>query len=186
VQRLFATGLSLQGTARLVRADADAAVTRIEAAVDDLDLTVKHIRSAIFKLESSRVSSSGGLRNRVLALGREAAGPLGYEPRCFFDGPVDSSVGDDLAADLLATLREALSNVARHAQATRVEVELVVTDQLVLRVADDGIGPPAPDVPRGHGLDNMAARATHRGGRFELRAGSPTGSVLEWEAPVAG
>jgi signal transduction histidine kinase len=185
VQRLFATGLSLQGTARLVRTDADAAVTRIEAAVDDLDLTVKHIRSAIFKLESARVSSSGGLRYRVLALGREAAGALGYEPRCFFDGPVDSGVGDDLAADLLATLREALSNVARHARATRVEVEVVVTDQVVLRVVDDGIGPPSPDVARGHGLNNMAARANHRGGRFELRAGSPAGSALEWQVPAA-
>ena len=77
IQRLFATGLSLQGTARLVRTDADTAVTRIEAAVDDLDLTVKHIRSAIFELESSRVSSGGGLRDRVLALGREAAGRSG-------------------------------------------------------------------------------------------------------------
>ena len=183
IQRLFATGLSLQGTARLVRTDADAAVTRIEAAVDDLDLTVKHIRSAIFELESSRVSSGGGLRDRVLALGREAAGALGFEPRCFFDGPVDSAVGDDLAVELLATLREALSNVARHAQATRVEVEVVVTDQVVLRVVDDGIGPPAPDAPRGHGLKNMEARAARRGGRFELRAGSPTGTVLEWQVP---
>jgi signal transduction histidine kinase len=185
VQRLFATGLSLQRTARLVRTDADAAVTRIEATVDDLDLTVKHIRSAIFKLESSRVSSSGGLRNRVLAMGREATGALGYEPRCFFDGPVDSGVDDDLAADLLATLREALSNVARHARATQVKVEVVVTDHVVLRVVDDGIGPPAPDAPRGHGLDNMAARANHRGGRFELRAGTPTGSALEWQVPAA-
>ena len=183
IQRLFATGLSLQTTARLVRADADTAVTRIEAAVDDLDLTVKHIRSAIFGLESSQVFSSGGLRDRVLTLCREAAGPLGFEPRCFFDGLVDSGVGDDLAAELLATLREALSNVARHAHATRVEVEVVVTDQVVLRVVDDGIGPPAPDTPRGQGLKNMEARATHRGGRFDLRAGPPTGTVLEWQIP---
>ena len=166
-----------------MRTDADAAVARIEAAVDDLDLTVKHIRSAIFKLESSRVSSGGGLRDRVLALGREAAGALGFEPRCFFDGPVDSGVGDDLAAELLATLREALSNVARHAHATRVEVEVVVTDQVVLRVVDDGIGPPAPDAPRGHGLKNMEARAARHGGRFELRAGPRTGTVLEWQVP---
>jgi signal transduction histidine kinase len=81
IRRLFATGLSLQGTTRLVRADPDATVTRIEAAVDDLDLTVKHIRSAIFELEASRVSSGGGLRDRVLALGREAAGALGFELR---------------------------------------------------------------------------------------------------------
>jgi signal transduction histidine kinase len=183
IQRLFATGLSLQRTARLVRTDADAAVNRVEAAVDDLDLTVKHIRSAIFKLESSRLASGDGLRGTVLALAREASGAIGFEPRCFFDGPVDSALGDDLAAEVLATLREALSNVCRHAKATQVEVELVVTDQVVLRVVDDGIGPPAPDTPRGHGLKNMKARAAHFGGRFELRAGEPKGSVLEWQAP---
>ncbi len=183
VQRLFATGLSLQAAARLVPADADAAVDRIEDAVDALDLTVKHIRSAIFKLESSRVSSGSGVRDRVLALCREAAGALGFEPRCLFDGPVDSALGDDLAAELLATLREALSNVARHARATRVEVEVVVAEQVFLRVNDDGIGPPAPDAPRGHGLRNMAARAARHGGRFEVRAGPDGGTALEWEVP---
>jgi signal transduction histidine kinase len=184
IQRLFATGLSLQRTARIVSTDADGAVTRIEAAVDDLDLTVKHIRSAIFELESSRVSSSGGLRDRVLGLGREAAGALGFEPRCFFEGPVDSAVADDVAGDLLATLREALSNVARHAGATRVDVEVVVTGQVVLRVVDDGRGP-APDGPRGHGLDNMESRAARRGGRFDLRAGLPAGTIVEWLVPLA-
>ena len=182
VQRLFATGLSLQGTARLVHTDADAAVTRIEAAVDDLDLTVKHIRSAIFGLESSRVSSKG-LRGRVLALGREAAAALGFEPRCLFDGPVDTAVDDELAVDLVATLREALSNVARHAHATRADVELVVTDTVVLRVVDDGIGPPGPGGTSGHGLKNMEARAVRHGGRFEVRAGLTTGTVLEWQVP---
>jgi signal transduction histidine kinase len=183
IQRLFATGLSLQGTVRLVRTDTDAAVTRIESAVDDLDLTVKHIRSAIFKLESARLASGDGLRRKVLALSREAAGALGFEPRCFFDGPVDSALRDDLEAELLATLREALSNVSRHAKATCVEVELVATDQVVLRVIDDGIGPPALNTPRGHGLKNMESRAAHFGGRFELTAASPKGSVLEWRVP---
>ncbi|MEA2686856.1 MAG: hypothetical protein QOE93_2051 [Actinomycetota bacterium] len=185
IQRLFATGLSLQGTSRLVRSDADAAVARIEAAVDDLDLTVKHIRSAIFELESSRTSSARGLREQVLALGRDAAGALGFEPRCFFDGPVDSAVDDEVAADLLATLREALTNVARHARATSVHVEVVVDEHVVLRVVDDGIGPPDPDGARGHGLRNMAVRATRRGGTFELGAGTGAtgGSVLRWQLP---
>ena len=183
IQRLFATGLSLQGTARLVRTDADAAIGRIESAVDDLDLTVKHIRSAIFGLESSRVTAGKGLRDRVLSLAREAAGPLGFEPRTLFDGPVDSAVGEHIAAELLATLREALSNVARHAQATRVDIELVVGDDVALRVIDDGVGPPAPDTPRGHGLNNMLARALPYGGRFGLRAGTPRGTVLEWVVP---
>jgi signal transduction histidine kinase len=82
-------------------------------------------------------------------------------------------------------LREALSNVARHAQATRVEVEVVVTDQVVLRVVDDGIGPPAPGAPSGHGLRNMKARAARRAGRFELRPGPSTGTVLEWRVPLS-
>jgi signal transduction histidine kinase len=183
IQRLFATGLSLQGTARLVRTDPNMAVDRIEAAVDDLDLTVKHIRSAIFGLESSRTSHGAGLRDRLLALGREAAGALGFEPRLYFDGPVDSALADGVAADLLATVREALSNVARHARASSVEVEVIVTDHVVLRVVDDGIGPPAAGTPRGHGLKNMEARATQQGGRFELRAGA-TGAVLEWQVPL--
>jgi len=183
IQRLFAAGLSLQGTARLLRTDPDAAVSRIEAAVDDLDLTVKHIRSAIFGLESSRLSSRGGLRDRVLALGRQAAGALGFEPRFFFDGPVDSGVSDQLAAELLATLREALSNVARHARATAVEVQIVVTDTVLLRVTDNGSGPPAPGALRGHGLKNMESRAVRHAGQFELRAGVERGSVLDWSVP---
>jgi signal transduction histidine kinase len=183
VQRLFATGLSLQGTVRLVRSDADAAVTRIEAAVDDLDLTVKHIRSAIFKLEATRTSSAGGLRDRVLALGREAAGALGFEPRCFFDGPVDTGVDDDLTNELLATLREAFSNVGRHAHATQVDVVVAVSDHVVLRVTDDGIGPPVRGVPQGHGLKNMETRAVRHGGQFELSAAHPSGTALEWRVP---
>jgi len=183
IQRLFATGLSLQGTARLVHTDVDAASTRIEAAVDDLDVTVKHIRSAIFKLESARASTGGGLRDRVLALGREAAGALGFEPRCTFDGPVDSSVDDDLVSDILATLREALTNVARHAHATQVEVEVVATDQVLLRVVDDGVGPPAPGSARGHGLNNMEARATRRQGSFALGPGPVGGTTVEWRVP---
>ncbi len=184
IQRLFATGLSLQRTAQLVRTDADSATARIEAAVDDLDLTVKHIRSAIFSLESPRASLVGhGLRDRVVALGAEAAVTLGFEPRCFFDGPVNSGIADDLAADLVATVHEALSNVARHANASRVQVEVVVTDIVVVRVVDDGVGPPADDSPRGLGLNNMQARALRHGGRSELRAGSPRGSVLHWQCP---
>ncbi|MEY2571492.1 MAG: hypothetical protein QOE63_1842 [Acidimicrobiaceae bacterium] len=184
IQRLFATGLSLQRTAGLVRSDADEAASRIEAAVDDLDLTVKHIRSAIFGLESSRLSASGGLRDRVLALTREATGPLGFAPRVLFDGAVDSAVDAELGGELLATLREALANVARHAHASRVDVEVTVSDQVVVRVIDDGIGPPAPDAPRGRGLHNMEARAAQHAGDFELRAGASSGCVMEWRVPL--
>jgi len=184
IQRLFASGLSLQGTAKLVRTDADQAVARIESAVDDLDLTVKHIRSAIFSLETSRASSGGGIRDRVLALVHESTATLGFRPTCMFDGPVESAVNDDIASELVATLREALSNVARHAKASKVEVLVSATKQLRLQVTDDGVGPPGPTAVRGHGLKNMEARAIRHGGRFELRSATPGGSALEWRIPL--
>jgi len=183
IQRLFATGLSLQGCVGLVRGSAQA-VERIESAVDDLDLTVKHIRSAIFGLERSKPGRDG-LRNRVLSLCRDAVAPLGLEPRVLFDGPVDTAVSDEVGAEMLATLREGLANVAHHARASRVEVEVLVNNsEVLLQVSDDGVGPPGPDVTRGHGLANMEARAERLGGKFELRAGDPTGSVIEWRVPL--
>jgi signal transduction histidine kinase len=182
IQRLFATGMSLQGSIRLVRQDPDAAIERIEGAVDDLDLTVKHIRTAIFGLESTRPAHDG-TRTRILSLVHEAVGPLGFEPRVLLDGPVDTGLPPALAGELIATLREALSNVARHARASRVEVSVVFDAELRLTVADDGVGPPSDDVRRGKGLDNMAARGTKLGGSFELRPNSPQGTIVEWRVP---
>jgi signal transduction histidine kinase len=187
VQRVFATGLSLQGAARMIHGDPDAAVRRVTAAVDELDLTVQHIRSAIFGLESAPRRAAGGLRQRVLDLAAEAAGMLGFEPAVLFEGDVDAAARELVAADLLAVLREALSNVARHARAGRVDVVVAVEagegDELVLRVIDDGVGPPAGS-SRGHGLDNMAARADKRGGSFAIGPGVTRGTELTWRVPA--
>ena len=184
IQRLFATGLLLQGAARL--AQRPEVAERIEQAVDDLDLTVKHIRTAIFGLEQKRAKGEG-VRRRILAMTAEAAGSLGFEPRVLFDGPVDASVRDDLANDLLATLREALANVAKHAEAARVDVEVLSGSNLVLRVVDDGVGPDAgedPDADHGHGLVNLRRRAQRWDGDCTLEAGDPRGSVLTWQVPL--
>jgi signal transduction histidine kinase len=188
VQRLFATGLSLQGAAALIRSDPGSAVRRVNAAVDDLDLTVKHIRSAIFGLESVPDRGVDGVRRRVLDVVAEAAGMLGFEPTVLFEGQVDAATPEPVAADLLATLREALSNVARHAQAGKVDVVVTVqvgdAGALVLRVTDNGVGPPSADQPRGHGLDNMAARAHRRGGSFEIGPATPHGTELTWRVAL--
>jgi signal transduction histidine kinase len=157
-------------------------LVRIEGAIDELDLTVKHIRTAIFGLERTRPTTEG-LRSRVLAVAREAAGTTGFEPRVLLEGPLDTAVEDRLAAELVATLREALSNVARHAQASRVDVEVVVGGDVVLRVIDNGIGPPGPAHHRGNGLKNMLARAEKLGGEFSVRAAEPSGTIVEWRAP---
>jgi signal transduction histidine kinase len=183
IQRLFATGLSLQASTRLVRTDPDAAVDRITAAVDDLDLTVKHIRSAIFGLESTRPTPEG-VRSRVIAMAKEAGRSLGFDPTVLLDGPVDTRLTEPLATDLLATLREALSNVVRHAGAQHVQVEVTVHDILELRVVDDGVGPPAAADGAGNGLRNMASRAEQRGGSMSLAPGADGGSVLSWRVPL--
>jgi signal transduction histidine kinase len=189
VQRLFATGLSLQGATALIHNDPDRAAARVQSAVDELDTTVKHIRSAIFGLASASERDRSGVRSRVLDLVADAGGMLGFEPTVLFEGPVDSATPEPVAADMLAMLREALSNVARHAQASRADVVVAIDGhdrgELVVRVTDDGVGPPGVDEPRGHGLDNMAARAKRLGGSFGLSPAAPTGTRVEWRVPVS-
>jgi signal transduction histidine kinase len=182
IQRLFATGLSLQATSRLLQADPEAAAARIEVAVDDLDDTVKQIRTAIFDLDSVRPVGFG-LREELLAIVREAASSLGFEPQVLIAGPIEFGVPDSVRPHVLAVLREALANVARHAKATRVEVRIETSaDELLVRVVDDGVGPQPPT--DGHGLTNMARRATELGGSFRLDAGADQGSVLSWRVPL--
>lgn len=183
VQRLFASGMSLQAALGVMQADPGAAAARVEGVVDDLDETIRHIRSAIFSLEVRDAGHS--IREKVLATCREAAGPLGFAPRTAFDGPVDTSIGPSLTADVVATLREALTNVARHADATAADVFLGAGGhEVVLRVTDDGVGPPGEVAGDGRGLRNMAARAERHGGDATLRPGPPSGAVLEWRVPL--
>jgi len=182
IQRLFATGLRLQGAARLaIRPEV---AERILQAVDDLDLTVKHIRTAIFGLEASR-RGGDGLRQRVLSLARESAGALGFEPHILFDGTLDT-IAEDRAGELLAVLREALTNVARHAGAKRVDVEVTADGDLVLRVLDDGKGLGTERRPGAKGLANMEARATRLGGSVLVKPGPESGTLVEWRVPVSG
>ena len=180
IQRLFATGLRLQGAARL--AQRPEVAERITQAVDDLDVTVKHIRTAIFGLEASP-RAAGGLRARVLSLAAEAGGALGFEPHVVFEGPVDA-VDDEVATEVLAVLREALANAARHAEATAVDVELTADADVVLRVADDGKGRGAQRRAGGKGLANMETRASRLGGSLQATTGLTGGTVIDWRVPA--
>jgi signal transduction histidine kinase len=181
IQRLFATGLRLEGALRLVQRPEVA--ERISGAVEDLDLTVKHIRTAIFGLEVSR-AVPGGLRQRALGLAADAAGALGFEPRVLFEGPVDTAP-ENIATEALAVLREALTNVARHARATRVDIHIAVDGDLALRVADNGEGIPAGGRIGGRGLRNMAARAERLGGSMNAGPGAEAGTVIQWRVPIS-
>ena len=112
-----------------------------------------------------------------------AESALGLRPRLVMEGPVDSLVPPELTPQLLAVLREALSNVARHARAGRVEVRVRADDHLLLTVTDDGVGIPA-DVCES-GLRNMRERAEARGGTFTARPAPGGGTVLSWRVPLA-
>ena len=181
IQRLFATGLSLQGAARL--SQSPELTARIQQAVDDLDDTVRDVRSAIFELHTARLPGRS-LRQELLAVAGDAARSLGFEPVVRFDGPIDSLTDDVIADDVLAVVREALANVSRHAHATTAELSLSAVDRtLVLLVIDDGVGP--GDGVGGRGLHNIATRAAKHGGRAELRARNQGGSQLVFEVPIS-
>jgi signal transduction histidine kinase len=184
IQRLFATSMSLQGAYKIT--DKPAVALRISAAVTDLDDTIKVIRSTIFALHAhGRGGDVLGVRAQVIEVCEQAARPLGFTPSVLFNGPVDSLVGRQIAEHLLAVLREALSNIARHAGAGRADVELTADQETVtLTVADDGAGLP-PGGGRRSGLANLQARAAQLGGAFSARPGPHGGTVLTWSAPTA-
>lgn len=177
IQRLFATGLQLQGAA--VLADGPLA-DRIETAVNDLDATIKAIRGTIFELQDR---SGESLRSEIRKLVKEYVPVLGFTPAIRTSGPIDSLVPDDLGAQLLAVLREAISNVARHALADSAQVDLMVAqDRLELRVADDGVGLPAE--LNESGLRNARRRAVDLGGTLEISRVGERGTVLIWRVPL--
>ncbi|MCB5163842.1 GAF domain-containing protein [Streptomyces bambusae] len=184
IQRLFATGMTLQSAQRFV--DHPEASERLARAVDDLDATIKIIRSTIFGLREHDAPATGSkLRSRAARTLDEAASALGFTPVLSIEGLVDTEVPADVADAALAVLVEALSNVARHARATRAEVAVVVADgALTLTVTDDGVG--FAEGGRYSGLRNLAERAERLGGRMEVAAlgEGRHGTRLEWTVPL--
>ncbi len=178
IQRLFATGLQLQGVAAMA---ADEAVTdRLDRSVADLDDTIKAIRGTIFELQDRRGDTlRAGVRNLV----KEYVPVLGFTPVVRTSGPLDTVVPPALGAQLLAVLREAISNVARHALADSAAVDVAVSaDLLELRVADDGVG--LPDSVSESGLRNARRRADDLGGTLEVSPVGERGTVLVWRVPL--
>jgi signal transduction histidine kinase len=190
VQRLFATGMMLESAQR---GSADPAVhDGIGRAVDELDVTIQEIRTAVFALQQGAAEAPSGLRTRVMREINMAAVPLGFRPGHSFVGPVDRAVGELTGKNLVAALREALSNAFRHARASRIEVVVDATvrfpdgtDGVRLTVADDGVG--MPPGGRRSGLRNLARRAESLGGSSRYGPGighDGAGTTVTWEAPL--
>jgi signal transduction histidine kinase len=167
---------------------------RLTAVVDEVDEVIRQIRTSIFELRGPIGPQQAGLKSRVLGIVADLRDMLKLDPEVRLDGPIDTAVPDRLVDDTAAVLREALTNVARHAGAERVEVQLVVGDgELFLEVIDDGAG--LGPLGQRSGLANMAARAERNGGRFELESPVPRsahsihsdkpGTRLRWTVPLA-
>jgi signal transduction histidine kinase len=179
IQRLFGAGLSLQGIAGA--ANNDGLSDRLNAVITEIDDTIREIRSTIFEL--SLIDPEQGIRAQIIALLRELSQVVGFEVRSAFDGPVDAGISDDVAEHLLATVREAVTNIGRHADATKADVLLSVHGDLCrLQVSDNGRGMGGTGTTAGGlGLNNMRRRAEKLQGHLELTGNSAGGTTLDWQ-----
>jgi signal transduction histidine kinase len=180
IQRLYATGISLQGAVGLIGVPEVA--SRVSQAVDALDETIRDIRTSIFELQARPQAGLAGLRSRIVEVADEMTGLLGFAPTLRLDGPLDNGVPADAAEHMLGALREALSNAARHAAASAVEVEVRATDALSLTVTDNGTG--IKPGGRRSGLANLDRRAAECGGWLRVENAAGGGTRLQWQVPL--
>jgi len=180
IQRLYASGMKLQGVMpQIVRPQVE---ERVSSVVDDLDATIKDIRTTIFSLQAREGKERHGLRGKVMEVLEQMTGALELSSSVQLDGRLDSAVPGDIGEDMLHALREALSNAARHGKATRVEVTVEAGSDLVLLVRDDGIG--IKDTSHRSGLANLARRAGRYGGTLTVGPAESGGTVLDWRVPL--
>ncbi len=183
IQQLFASGMKLQGVAMSL-GDESPDAQSIEQVVDTIDAAIRQIRSSIFQLRPRTLLGAGGVRAGVLAVVTEVTPSLAGDPSVSFSGPVDTVSNEALLADVVAVVREALTNVARHAQAQRVTASVAVTaSTLVVTVEDDGVGVGAS--ARSSGLANIRQRAENRSGKLDVGPGADgRGTRLTWQVPI--
>ncbi|MDT4919451.1 MAG: hypothetical protein QOI15_353 [Pseudonocardiales bacterium] len=180
IQELFGVGLRLEGAAG--RTDEPLA-TRLRQCVEDIDRTIRRIRSSIFELRGSFLTTEGGVRQRVLEVAGELTAALGFAPHTGFAGLVDIALDEELTGDVVACVRETLTNIAKHAGATSASVDVaIVGGELTVTVSDNGVGFGNPT--HYGGLGNLRARAQKRHGSFELEPGPRGGTVVRWRVSI--
>ncbi|WP_104137647.1 MULTISPECIES: GAF domain-containing sensor histidine kinase [unclassified Cryobacterium] len=180
IQRLFAAGLSMQSLRRFT--NDPVALDRINAVTTELDETIRELRDTIYSLRGM-AQDTGTLSSRILAVIKEGAQGLPFAPRIRLSGPIDGPLADDLRSNLLAVISEGLSNAARHAQATSIDISVDAQgERIKLVIADNGIGFSKP--ARRSGLDNLKERAALLDGKFSVRSTLGEGTRLRWSVPV--
>ncbi len=182
IQSIFAAGLTLQAVA--TRLPAGPSTDRLLSTINGLDDTIRQIRTSIFQLHQPLTVGRLNLRSRVLDAVSDLTAALGFEASIRFSGPIDDVPPGDIADDIVAVVHEALSNVARHAQASSASADVTAApDGVTIVVRDDGTG--LGDTDRRSGLANLRRRAVRRGGAMALAACEPHGTELRWSVPVS-
>ncbi|KRC32902.1 MULTISPECIES: GAF domain-containing sensor histidine kinase [Oerskovia] len=167
IQRIFASAMTLMSTTKHI--ENEIVRSRVEEAVNDLDDTIREIRSTIFALQAT-TPPEASLQERLTAAADAVTPALGFAPSVIIESDDSSLVPAEVADQLVVVVGEALTNVARHARASRVDVRLKVTDDAItLSVVDDGIGCEGVDAGdhRG-GLHNLATRAEALRGKLAV------------------
>lgn len=169
-------------SAQLVAPDLFAPEARepVDAAAELIDTAVAQLRSSIY--HDRRIAEPDELAAAVTEVIDTASRTLGFRPNLVLSDGLDR-VTPIIGEEILAVLNESLSNVARHAEANRVDVTLAVeVGEVSLVVADDGRG--FARARRRSGLANMKARAGRLGGVCKWRTNASGGTTVEWRAPV--
>jgi signal transduction histidine kinase len=179
VQRIFATALSLDRLSRSLEAEHAEAAERLSGSVDELDSTIAEIRAAIFELQEQDRIPPATLRAQLADVVRQVTEGRLLRRDVRVRGAVED-LPSDLVSDLIAVVRELVSNVVRHASASRVTVTLHAEEEVRVVVTDDGVGL-RPGSARS-GLANLADRAERRGGRLSTVA-RPVGTQVRWTVP---
>ncbi|MFC4950739.1 GAF domain-containing protein [Pseudonocardia sp. GCM10023141] len=181
IQRLFATGLQLQSLQR--RSSDPVLQQRIQQSVEELDTTVREIRTAIFDLHTTgEGSADSSLRRRLLDTAAEAVLGTDVSPSVRISGAVDTLVSDEIGVHAVAVVREGISNAVRHGRASHVTLTVDAGAELLVEVLDDGIG--IDPVAARSGLRNLEERATACGGTLMVQPVAPTGTRLSWRVPL--
>ena len=183
LQHLYGMGLSVQAVG--ASGDDDRLRGQLEPIIEEIDHIISEVRTIVFALGTS--GASGNLGQELTDVVAQANRVLAFTPSLRLEGPVESVLIDEIRAEMMASMREALGNVARHAGASQATVVVSVDgDRVVMRVTDNGIGPPDDTTTSGgYGLSNLRSRAAAFGGDCVLTAGDDGGAMLTWWAPFA-
>ena len=182
IQRLFAAGLTMQSMTKIEGAPDFS--DRLGTVIADIDATIRQIRASIHQLENAG-SPPTDVTSIVREIVDQLSPDLGFAPCVHFDGPLGTVVAAAPTDAIAAVVREAVTNVAKHARATSLEVDLRFDGhELTVDVSDDGVGLGANDDPRRSGLNNLQRRADIWGGTLTLTANEPHGTRLVWTISV--